>query len=159
MAHPVAVAGRYILLLAALLFTGGCASVPQASDPRDAEAKKFITHPGSAAIYVYRTDFGYDSTEAESTLWMDNRLIGNTLPRSFFRIDARPGRRVLHGHAHDSGRLVLDVKAEELYFVSLDVSGGLSRFALVPTDTGKSVLLRCCAMMENWAPGQRPLLR
>jgi hypothetical protein len=138
---------------------GGCASVPQASDARDAEAKQFNTHPGSAAIYVYRSDFGYDSTPAESTLWMDNRLIGSTLPRTFFRLEARPGRRVLHGDGHDSGQLALDVKADELYFVSLNVSGGVSRFVLVSAETGKLDVLRCCAMMENWAPGQRPLLR
>ena len=26
-------------------------------------------------------------------------------------------------------------------------------------DTGKREILRCCSLLENWAPGQRPLLR
>jgi|SRR5215471_9990267 len=150
---------RHLCALAIVSSMTGCTSVPQASDDRDADAKAFSTHPGSAAIYVYRPDFGYTSTPAESVLWMDNRLIGSTLPRTFFRLDARPGKHVLHGDGHDTGRLALEVKAEELYFVSLSVSGGASRFALVPADTGKGELLRCCALMENWAPGQRPLLR
>jgi hypothetical protein len=47
----------------------------------------------------------------------------------------------------------------ELYFVSLRVADGISRFERVPPETGKRDILRCCAMMENWAPGQRPLLR
>jgi len=133
--------------------------VPQASEARDADAKQFNTQPGYAAIYVYRPDFGYASDPAESVLWMDTRLIGSTLPRTFFRLDARPGRHVLHGDSHDTGKLALDTKAGELYFVSLNVVGGISRFTQVSPDTGRREILKCCAMMENWAPGQRPLLR
>ena len=60
---------------------------------------------------------------------MDYRLIGSTLPRTFFRLEARPGRRVLHGDGHDSGQLALDVNAGELYFVSLNVIGTASRIS------------------------------
>ena len=145
--------------LASVLLISGCTSVPQASEARDADAKQFVTQPGSASIYIYRPDFGYGSTPAQSVLWVDTRLVGSTLPRTFFRVDARPGMRVLHGDGHDTGRLALDTKAGELYFVSLNVSGGISTFTPVLPETGKREILRCCAMMENWAPGQRPLLR
>ena len=145
-------------LLAAAL-AGGCTSVPQASTSRDKEAKAFNTQPATAGIYVYRPDFGYGATPAESVLWLDARLIGSTLPRTFFRLDAPPGKRVLHGDGHDTGRLVVEVKAGELYFVSLNVQGGISSFTQVAPEAGKRELLRCCALMENWAPGQRPLLR
>jgi hypothetical protein len=150
---------RSAVALGIALFVAGCASVPQASAGRDAEAKQFHTHPATAAIYVYRTDFGYMSEPVESTLWIDRRLVGSTLPRTFFRVDARPGRRVLHGDGHDAGEIALDTAAGELYFVSLDVSGGTSRFERVPAERAKREILRCCALMENWAPGQRPLLR
>src|SRR5262245_32820978 len=87
---------RLVCVIAAALIVAGCTSVPQASEARDAEAKQFNTHPATAAVYVYRIDFGYSADPAESTLWMDRRLIGATLPRAFFRIEASPGRRVLH---------------------------------------------------------------
>lgn len=145
--------------IAAALVVAGCTSVPQASAERDADAKQFDTHPATAAIYVYRADFGNYHGDADSVLWLDTRLIGSTLPRSFFRLDARPGRRVLHGDGHDSGKLAIDTKAGEIYFVSLSVLGGISHFEQVPPETAKREILRCCAMMENWAPGQRPLLR
>ena len=43
---------------AAALGIVACASVPEASVERDAEAKQFYTHPNSATIYVYRPEFG-----------------------------------------------------------------------------------------------------
>ncbi len=145
---------------AAALVIAGCASVPQASPERDADAKQFNTHPNAAAIYVYRPDFRAPGDDGStSVLWADGRLIGETLPRTYFRLDLRPGRHFLNGQAVDVGRLTLDTNAGELYFVSLIVSGGTSIFAVVPPETGKRDILRCCAMMENWAPGQRPLLR
>ena len=146
--------------IAAALVIAGCTSVPQASAERDAEARQFQTHPNSATIYVYRPDFpSPDSGATDSVLWVDNRLVGSTLPHTFFRLDVRPGRRVFHGDGHDTGQLALDTSAGELYFVSLNVVGGISYFARVPPGTGKRDILRCCAMMENWTPGQRPLLR
>ena len=144
---------------AAALGIVACTSVPEASEARDAEAKQFHTHPNSATIYVYRPDFVRGPDLADSVLWMDSRLIGSTLPRTFFRIDARPGKPVLHGDGRDNGRLALDTKPGELYFVSLNVIDGISHFERVAPDTGKRDILRCCGMMENWAPGQRPLLR
>src|SRR5688572_9637547 len=144
---------------AVALGIGACTSVPQASVAHDAEAKQFHTHPNSATIYVYRPDLVHGPDAADSVLWMDSRLIGSTLPRTFFRIDARPGKRVPHGDGRDTGRLALDMTSGELYFVSLRVTDGISRFERVPPETGKRDILRCCAMMENWAPGQRPLLR
>jgi hypothetical protein len=43
--------------------------------------------------------------------------------------------------------------------VSLQAAGGISRFMLVKPEAGKRDILRCCSLMENWAPGQRPFLR
>lgn len=140
-----------------LVLIGGCASTPQASPERDAEARRFISHPGTAAIYVYRPDF--PSNPDDSVLYLDGRLIGATLPGSYFRIDAQPGRRVLHGLAYDIGHLAIEVRPGEIYFVSLTVLGGRSHFDLKPAAVGRRELLDCCVLFENWAPGQRPLIR
>lgn len=146
-------------MLAAIVFAlTGCASTPQATEDRDAEAKQFITHPGSATLYVYRPDFATREMD-ETVLYVDNRLIGATLAGTYFRIDVRAGTNLLHGYGYDQGRLRIDTLSGEIYFVSLNVRNGTSNFARVSPDAGKRLIARCCVLMENWAPGQRPLLR
>ena len=145
-------------VLLALAVLAGCESVPQASPERDAEAKRYLTHPQHATIYVYRNDFT-DMTREESVLHVDGRIIGATLPGAYFRIDVRPGTRVLHGIGPDGGRIQLQTRASEITFVSLNVAGGVSHYAVVAPEAAKREIARCCALMENWAPGQRPLLR
>ncbi|HET9405384.1 MAG TPA: DUF2846 domain-containing protein [Burkholderiales bacterium] len=143
-------------LLAAL---GGCASVPQASPERDAEAKQFITHPGVSTLYVYRGDFPAGMDADDSVLYVNGRLIGSTLPGTYFRIELRPGEHLLHGYAHDQGRIRVRAPAGEITFVSLSVVAGASHFGQVAPETAKREIARCCVLMENWTPGQRPLLR
>jgi hypothetical protein len=138
----------------------GCASVPQATPERDADAKEFGTHPGFAAVYVFRNDFpGHEQTTEDIPLYIDDRLIGGTLPGSFFRIDVRPGVHLLHGMGYDQGRLKINTRSGEAHFVALNVVNGTSLFKEVDPETGKREITRCCALMENWEPGQRPLLR
>lgn len=143
------------LTIAAALLLGGCASTPQASEERDREAKAFGTHPATAAVYVYRPNVERD----DSVLWINERLVGATLSRSYFVVHLEPGRHYLAGLAHDNGRMALQTRPGEVVFVELRVADGQSRFMRVSPDLGQKTLLDCCAMMENWAPGQRPLLR
>jgi hypothetical protein len=141
------------------LLLAGCASTPQATAERDAEAKQFVARPDAATIYVYRDDFpSYTATE-DTVLYVDGRLIGATLPTTFFRFEVRAGEHLLHGYGYDQGSLKVDTRSGEIYFVSLQALGGNSRFTLVKPETGKRDILRCCALMENWAPDQRPLFR
>jgi hypothetical protein len=145
-----------VFVLLALLATG-CTSTPEASREQDAEAKQFLTHPATAAIYVYRPDV--DRFEDHVDLYIDERLVGETLPRTYFRVDANPGRHVLHGSAHDLGKIDLDTRPGGLYFVEHRVAAGHSQFQAVPEDVGRKRLLACCGLLERWAPGQRPLLK
>jgi len=150
-----------LALLVAMIALAGCASTPQASRERDAEAKRFLSRPDAAVIYVYRNDFptlGGESSN-DSVLYVNDRLIGATLPMTFFRFDVRAGEHLLRGVARDMGRLTLNTRDGELYFVSLQVVGGRSVFRLVDAETGMRDILRCCSLMENWEPGQRPFLR
>jgi hypothetical protein len=146
------------LLGTLLLALGGCASTPQATPARDAEAKRFLSHPGFAAIYIYRPDFLTLEMD-DSFLYVDDRLIGATLPGTFFRIDVLPGTYEVHSSAAGTTTLKVDARVGELYFVQLNVFSGSSRLALVDAEKAKGALLKCCALMENWAPAQRPLLR
>ena len=87
--------------------------------------KQFTSHPNSAAVYVYRPDFPIGTGEwSDSVLWVNDRLIGSTLPRTYFRVDLRPGRQVLRGDGPDIGRFTLDTRSGEIYFVSLNVRAG-----------------------------------
>jgi hypothetical protein len=144
-----------IALLA--LVVAACTSTPQASPERDAQAKEFLAHPGAATIYVYRSPFNHLADD--SVLYIDGRLIGRTLPGAYFRIDTVPGRHVLHGTGQDLGEYSIDARPGQVYFVSVEVTAGHSRYELVPSHTAQERVRACCALMENWAPGQRPLLR
>jgi hypothetical protein len=153
---------RMLLLwcICAAAALSGCASTPQASPERDAEAKRFVAHPASAAVYVYRSDFrSGDDDWTQSVLWIDDRLIGQTLPGTYYRVDLRPGAHRLRGDGPDQGRLTINTAAGQVYFVRLNVVTGTSRFTLVDPATGRKENLGCCALLENWAPGQRPFLR
>lgn len=145
-------------LAVSILALGGCASTPQATPERDAEAKRFISYPESAGIYVYRPDFPTAEMD-DSVLYVDDRLIGATLPGTFFRVDVQPGAHVVRSSASGASEIRIEARPGELYFVSLGVSGGNSRLASVSPETAQRAIRRCCALMENWAPGQRPLLR
>jgi hypothetical protein len=147
------------LLMAVAL--AGCASTPQGSLERDAAAKAFVTHPGHSAIYVYRPVPESNSDWDETVLYVNHRLIGTTLPQTYFRVDVEPGEHVLRGAGVDQGRFELKprTRPDELYFVELRVTGGTSSYRLVDAETGKRAIRECCTLMENWAPGQRPLLR
>jgi len=148
---------KLVALILALALLAGCASTPQAAAERDAEAKQFISHPATAAIYVYRND--WNAASDDSVLYMDHRLIGATLPGTYFRADVRPGKHVLRGFGYDAGQLAIDVRPGEIYFVLLNVHNGTSHFAWKDSEIGRRELLACCTLLENWAPGQRPLLR
>ncbi|MEO7505601.1 MAG: DUF2846 domain-containing protein [Pyrinomonadaceae bacterium] len=145
---------RYLLWLVLL---AGCASTPQATGERDTEAKQFSRDPGSSTLYVYRPDF--DSPDSDTVLWIDGRLIGATLPKTYFRVHLKPGKHTLTGMGYDHGRLTIETRPGEVYFVSMHVVSGHTSYWQIPSEIGKQAVNRCCALMENWAPGQRPLLR
>ena len=148
---------RGVTLLAALLLAAACTSTPEATPRRDAAAKEFLTHPNAATVYVYRSPFNH--YDYDTVLYLDGRVIGSTLPGAYFRIDVNPGRHILHGTGVDVGQLEFEMRPGKLYFVQLEVNAGHSQFRLVPEHYGKQQVVACCALLENWAPGQRPFLR
>jgi hypothetical protein len=147
--------GALTTLLVVLL--SACAWTPHASPDRDAAAKTFLTHPDASTLYVYRSPFNY--YDADSVLYLNGLLVGSTSPGAYFRIDAVPGHHVLHGNGIDIGQIALDTRPGGIYIVALDVVGGHSHFRLVPEPMGQERIRACCALLEHWAQGQRPLLR
>ena len=146
-------------LTLALLVLGGCASTPQAPSAHDAEAKQFMTYPGFAAIYVFRPDFPAAVME-DTVLHVDERLIGQTLPGAFFRVDVQPGTHVVRASAGGATEITVNARADEIYYVQLNViSGAGSRLSLVEPVRAQAAIRKCCALLENWAPAQRPFIR
>ena len=145
------------LSAAAALALGGCTSTPEAPLQQDAAAKQFGTHPNASTIYVYRSPF--NQLDYDSVLYINGRLIGTSVPGTYFRVDTVPGRNVLHGSGVDVGEIALDTRPGEIYIVSLDVLGGHSNFHIVPDAVGRERIRACCVLLENWAPGQRPFVR
>ena len=148
-------------LLALTAFLGGCAATPGASPASDAEAKRFESAPRAAIIYLYRP--AASGGRGPSTVWVDGRLVGQTLPASYFRIAARPGRNLITASAGDAGRLEIDTQADAVYFVEMQVFGETESesstvFRGVAPEVGKAAIQRCCTLLETWRPGQPRLM-
>jgi hypothetical protein len=143
------------LALAALL--GACALTPDASPEADAAAKQFTGHPDATMIYVYRSPF--NELDANTILYLDGRVIGQTRAGSYFRLAAVPGRHVLHGTGIDLGEFELDARRGRIYVVEHEVIGGQSRFRVVPQEIGQARVRACCALLETAWPGERPYVR
>ena len=143
-------------MIVASALVAGCAATPEASRMDDAAAKQFESAPGAAIVYLYRADLA--SGTGSSTLWLDGRLIGELLPKTYFRVSVRPGRNLLTAYAADTGRLEFATQRGEVYYVAVVVNGVdeayTSRFSLVPAETAQPQILRCCSLLESWKPGQ-----
>jgi hypothetical protein len=145
------------VLLLVLAFLGGCASTPEASPTSDAEAKRFESAPRVAIIYLYRADA--PGSSATPTIWVDDRIVGQTLPATYFRVVVRPGHNRISAFAGDQGRLEINTREGGVYFVAMHVGGDVetpatTMFRGVPPETGKAEILRCCTMLDTWRPGQ-----
>jgi len=147
-------------LVALLALLGGCAATPEAPIQDDAAAKRFESAPRAAIVYLYRAD---NPSSATSTLWVDDRIVGQSLPATYFRVAVRPGRNRITAFGPDQGRLEIETREGGVYFVAMHVDGdGESSpntlFRIASPAVGKAEILRCCTMLETWSPGQWRLL-
>jgi len=143
------------LAAAALLVLSACASTPEATPERNEEAKRFEAVTRDAVVYVYRPDRGTGA--AEATLWANGRLVGISLPRTFFRVIVLPGRTVLHTSGSDTGRIEFDTRGNDVTYIemqTLDEQSPVTRFKLLPADEAQAAIRACCSMLEGWRPGQ-----
>lgn len=142
------------LLVAACLLSA-CASTPEATPERNEEAKRFEAVTRDAVVYVYRPDRGTGA--AETTLWANGRLVGMSLPRTFFRVIVLPGRTVLHTSGSDAGRIEFDTRGNDVTYVemqTLNEQSPVTQFKLVPAEEAQAAIRACCSMLEGWRPGQ-----
>ena len=148
-----------LLLLSALL--AACVATPQASSPEDAAAKRFEADLRSAVIYIYRPENAGSAPAA--VVFLDGRIVGDSLPATFFRVIAQPGRNRIEGTAGDTGRIELATHVGGIYYIEMRVRGEVeaspqSVFRTVPAEQAQAAILRCCWMLETWRTGQPRLL-
>lgn len=151
--RPMPTPGRWVPI--AVLVLSACASTPEADPARDAQAKRFEPVTRDAVVYVYRPDRGTGA--AETTLWANGRLIGVSLPQTFFRLIVLPGKALLHTSGPDSGRIEFHTLGNDVTYVEMqtfDDQSPQSRFRVVPADQAQSAIRDCCTMLEVWRPGQ-----
>ena len=139
--------------LAMIALLTGCASTPLASLEADREAKRFDSAPNAAMIYVYRPK-GYGG-HGVSTIWINDRLVGQTLPETFYRVPVRPGRARINVSGHDPGRLEFDTEAGGVYYVEAQVAGEAQSesntvFRRVAPEIGQPAIQSCCRLLETW---------
>lgn len=152
---------RLRMALCAALISAACASTPEATPERDADAKRFEPVTRDAVIYVYRPDVWV--TSAVTTLYANGSVVGSSLPGTYFRIIVLPGRTVLESFpAHGEG-IEVETRGNDVTFVELRNYGpedGVPSmvFRRVPPEIAKAAILRCCALLETWRPGQPRLL-
>lgn len=143
-------------LLVVFALLAACTATPEAMPDRDAAAKHFEPAARAAVIYLYRAD---SPSKGVSTVWVDGRLVGQSLPATYFRAITRPGRNRINATGADAGHLEIQTREDNVYFVAVHVSGedegsSTTVFRSVPPAIGQAAIQRCCTMLETWRPGQ-----
>jgi hypothetical protein len=149
------------MAVAASCLVAACASTPEATPERDAEAKRFESDLRFAVIYIYRPEPAGSAPAA--TLFADGRIVGDSLPATFFRVIAQPGRNRLEGTAGDIGHIEINTHPGGVYYVQMLVPGDAEQspqsvFTAVPAEQAQAIIRRCCNLLETWRTGQPRLL-
>jgi hypothetical protein len=133
---------RSLFVLAAALIAGCITPLPPS--PRDLEAKRFEAVPGRAVIYVVRDQ--PDFTREPTSVVLDDSVMGTSYPGTYFHWVVAPGRHRIAGFASDSGVMVLDTTAGNIYFIQQSVTRtlGMTRSIFRPVHPvhGRDVVLR-----------------
>lgn len=89
---------KSVIRLFAIVFTSifvliGCASINKAPAEHDAAAKRFAVNADSAQLYIFRDQtFG---AAISMPVTINGKLIGNTGPKSFFKLDVPQGTHAI----------------------------------------------------------------
>lgn len=141
---------KRILFSAAIIsvsLLSGCASVPMASMEEDNARKEFSSpSQGTAGLYVYRnSSFG---GALKKTVFIDDVLLGETAPMSYFYKEVSPGKHKLSTESEFSNNdLTLDFEKGNNYFVRQYIKMGLfvggANLELVSEEVGKNGVREC----------------
>lgn len=116
---------KIVLLCMAILVAmlTGCASVPMASLDQDAKAKDFTPQPDKATLFIYRNEtFG---AAIPITVSVNDRTIGQTASKTYFRFNVNPGRYKIKAHAENVAELSVDAISGRNYFIWQEMKMGM----------------------------------
>lgn len=109
---------KKLLAVGILLMTlGGCATVPMASNEKDAEAKEFQMPPeGKSGLYIFRDSFVGQALK--KTLTVDGEVIGESAPDVYFYKILNAGTHTISTESEFSPNdLIIDTESKKNYFV------------------------------------------
>ena len=152
---------RYDFALSAALLCAGCVSTPESTPERDAWAKHFEPVTRDSVIYVYRPDTL--GTMATTELFVNGRLVGSSLPGTYFRIPVLPGRSVIEPFSGYGAPITVETSGNDVVFVELQNYSSVDgtpnmRFRQVSAEAGKQAILACCSRLELLRSDQPRLL-
>jgi hypothetical protein len=97
------------------IFPHKVATTPMATWASDEEAKRYLPVPDMAVIYIYRdTPIG---SEIAMGVLVDGKTVSSTVPRSFARIEIKPGKHEIISRAENDFPMALEVEAGKVYFL------------------------------------------
>ena len=141
-----------VVLLAVASVMSGCASVPMASDEKDAAAKTFRVPPDKSNIYVYRNESIGGAVKMEVDV--DGQQVGTTAAKTYLVVTVNPGKHTLASHAEGNNSLVVDTQPGKNHFVWQEVKMGVlyagSKLQLVDDQTGKTGVGECKLIEVNY---------
>ena len=152
---------RAVPPLSAALLCAACTSTPESTRDRDAWAKEFEPVTRDSVIYVYRPD--PMGSMAVTDLSVDKRLIGSSLPGTYFRIPVLPGRHLLEVFAAHGQPLEVATHGNDIVFVELQNYSSVDgtpnmRFRVVSPEHAKPAIITCCSRLENYRSDQQRLM-
>jgi hypothetical protein len=138
----------FIFVLVSLFELVGCVSIPLAPTEQDAARKQFpMPAQDTAGVYIYRNHLATrQGLLVKRSIYMDDKLLGDTLPDTYFFREVKPGIHKISTESEFSNNdLTLDAEAGKNYFVHQFLKMGLLSAAtgieLVPEDVGKKGVL------------------
>lgn len=139
----------------------GCASTPQASLERDRTAKRFEAVTRDAVLYLYRPD--PPGTGPQTTLLIDDLVVGSMPPSTFFRLTLLPGRHVIEAMPPDPARLAVELRGYDVSYVAVHGHGSREGSAdsvlrRVPATRARAAIRACCSLLEAWPSGEPRLV-
>lgn len=139
----------FIIVLTIFYLLAGCASVtptslPLESTQYDTEAKKFVSVPDKAVLYIYRDQF--TGSIWQIPVFINGKFIGKTGGYTFFRIEIEPGSYTIQSNAENTSKLQLNVEAGKIYYVRHKTKTGFKEIradlVLVDEKTGKDGVIQ-----------------
>ena len=108
---------------ASLLLLTACATAPMAVPELDAKAKQFAPVDGKSVVYIYRNEsFG---GAVKVPISVNNRLIGDTVAGSYFRLVVDPGTYDIQCKAEKDSTVTVQAEAGKVYFVWQEMKMGM----------------------------------